>query len=350
MTGKFHLFGGWTRRSVALFAVATLVAAVWTRPASAEDNVKISVFKGSFVSLPIYIASDLHLFDKHGVKVELVYGTGIQVTNILVSGAAQFGAFAVEHGLLVRSKGQNVKLLLVAQAAPPFDIIVRNNVPTPNAGKPYPAPLKDLKGLRVGISSPGASTDEALQYMLRQAGLNPATDVRLVPVGGPTTQLAGLKNGLIDADMAFDPVQMVALHDMKIARSILDVEGGQGPALFRPFAYNGVWAHASYIKAHPAAAEAVVAAIVEAEQMINDPKQIDQVVKLAADNMRGINPALIRTYLEQYRQIFEPMASKQAIANVNAYMVGAKKIPAALAYDDVVATRFMPTNFTVATH
>ena len=350
MTDKVHRFGGWVRRCVAPVAAAILLAAVWVRPASAEDSVKISVFQGSFVALPIYIANDLHLFEKHGVHVQLVYGTGIQVTNILISGAAQFGAFAVEHGLLVRSKGQDVKLLVVAQTAPPFDIIVRNNVPTPNAGKPYPAPLKDLKGLRIGISSPGASTDEAIKYMLRQAGLNPATDVRLVPVGGPSTQVAGLKNGLIDADVAFDPAQIVAIHELKIARSIMDIEGGQGPALFQPFAYNGLWAHASYIKAHPAVAKAVVAAIVEAEQMINDPKQLDQVVKLAADNMRGISPALIREYLKQYHQIFQPMASKQALANVNAYMVGAKKIPAPLAYDDVVATTFMPTTFTAASH
>jgi len=350
VTDKLHRFGGWTRQCVALVAAASLLAALWVRPASAEDGVKISVFQGSFVSLPVYIANDLHLFEKHGVKAQLVYGTGIQVTNILISGAAQFGAFAVEHGLLVRSKGQDVKLLVVAQTAPPFDIIVRNNVPTPNAGKPYPAPLKDLKGLRLGISSPGASTDEAIQYMLRQAGLNPATDVRLVPVGGPNTQVAGLKNGLIDADVAFDPAQIVAIHELKIARSIMDIEGGQGPALFQPFVYNGVWAHDSYINAHPADAKAVVAAIVEAEQMINDPTQLDQVVKLAADNMRGISPSLIREYLQQYHQIFQPVASKQALANVNAYMVGAKKIAAPLAYDDVVATRFMPTGFTASSH
>lgn len=350
MPGKVHRFGGWSRRCAALFAVAALIAAVGVRPAAAEDTVKISAFQGSFVALPIYVASDLHLFEKHGVTAELVYGTGIQVTNILISGAAQFGAFAVEHGLLVRSKGQDVKLLVVAQTAPPFDIIVRNGVPTPNAGKPYPAPLKDLKGLRVGISSPGASTDETIKYLLRQVGLDPATDVRLVPVGGPNTQVAGLKNGLIDADMAFDPVQMVAIHDLKIARSIMDIEGGQGPAMFQPYAYNGLWAHASYIKAHPAVAKAVVAAVVEAEQMINDPKQMDQIVKLAADNMRGISPALIREYLERYHDIFQPVASTRALANVNAFMVGARKIPAPLAYDDVVATQFMPTSFTAASH
>ena len=350
MTEKAYRFGGWTRRCVALAAVATLMTAVWARPAAAEDDVKISAFQGSFVALPLYIADDLHLFEKHGVHAELVYGTGIQVTNILISGAAQFGAFAVEHGLLVRSKGQDVKLLVVAQAAAPFDILVRNDVPTPNAGKPYPAPLKDLKGLRIGISSPGASTDEAIKYLLREAGLDPATDVRLVPVGGPNTQVAGLKNGLIDADMAFDPVQMVALHELKIARSIMDIEGGQGPALFQPYVYNGLWARDAYIKAHPAVVKAVVAAIVEAEQMINDPKQLDQVVKLAADNMRGISPALIHDYLEHYHAIFQPVASQRALANVNAFMVAAKKIPAPLAYDDVVATQFMPTGFTVASH
>ena len=44
-------------------------------------------------------------------------------------------------------------------------MIVRNETATPNAAKPYPQMLADLKGLKIGISTPGASTDATLRFL-----------------------------------------------------------------------------------------------------------------------------------------------------------------------------------------
>ena len=148
-------------------------------------------------------------------------------------------------------------------------------MPTPNAGKPYPQMLADLKGLKIGISTPGASTDVTLRFLLREAGLDPQKDVTIVPVGDPTTALAGLKNGLIDGNMSVEPTQTAAVTGLKIAKHVLNIENGEGPELFRDFAYNGVFARGSTLKERPQAARAVVAAIVEAEQRIQDPNHLD---------------------------------------------------------------------------
>ena len=75
-------------------------------------------FQGAFVALPLYVAQAFKLFEKHGIEAELIYGTGIQVTNILVGGSSDFGAFAIEHGVTILGKGQDIKLLVVAQSAP----------------------------------------------------------------------------------------------------------------------------------------------------------------------------------------------------------------------------------------
>lgn len=334
------------RRAAALALLTLPALAAGT--ARAAEHVKIAAFQGASVNLPVYIAKDLKLFEKHGIDAELLYGTGIQVTNIMVSGSADFGAFAVEHGLLVKSKGQDIKLLVLDQTATPFNLILRNDVPTPNAGAPYPGMLKDLKGLKIGISTPGASTDETLRFLLQQAGLDPQKDVKIVPVGAANTQVAGLKNGLIDADMAFEPAQTVALYGLKIAKSMLDIQGGQGPEIFHDYAYNGVFARTGYIKEHPAIARGIVAAIVEAEQMMNDPAQLDTVAKVAIDNMKGIDPPLLRGYIEKYHSIFTPVATPKAIANVNAMLIEGKQIAAPVSYDEIVAPEFMPREFSAA--
>ncbi len=330
--------GAWT-------AALILVVMAWASPSQALDKVKISAFQGAFVNLPLYVAKAYKLFEKHGVEAELIYGTGIQVTNIMVGGSADFGAFAVEHGITIIGKGQDVRLLVVNQTLPPYALIVRNDVPTPNAGKPYPEMLKDMKGLKLGITTVGAATDTTLRYLLKQVGIEPS-DVKIVPVGAQGPQVAGLKNGLIDGALATEPAQSEAVHGLKIAKMVLDIQAGQGPEVFHDYAYNGVWTTGAYLKKYPERAKAVIAAVVDAETMITDPAHIDEVAQVAADNMHGFDPALLRAFIVKYRAIFRPIATPKQIENVETYLQGAELLSAPIPYEKVVATDFMPREFT----
>jgi NitT/TauT family transport system substrate-binding protein len=327
--------------AAALLLVAGLLSAP---PAQALDKVRISAFQGAFVNLPLYVAQTYKLFEKHGVEAELVYGTGIQVTNILVGGSSDFGAFAVEHGVTIIGKGQDLRLLVVNQSLPPYGLIVRNEVPTPNLGKPYPEMLKDMKGLKLGITTIGAATDMTLRYLLKQVGVNPE-DVKIVPVGNTGPQVAGLKNGLIDGALSTEPAQSEAIDKLKIAKMVLDIQGGQGPEVFRDYAYNGVWTTGAYLKKHPERAHSVVAAVVDAETMINDPAHTDDIAKVAADNMRGFDPALLRAFIVKYRTIFRPVATPKQIDNVETYLKGAELLNESVPYDKVIAADFMPKEF-----
>jgi sulfonate transport system substrate-binding protein len=323
---------------------ALLPLAFATAPAAAAEKVKMSTFQANLCCFTVYVAKALGLFDKHGVDVELVYGTGIQVTNIMVSGSADVGAFAVEHGVAVAAKGQDLKLLVLNQQLPPLSLIVRNDVATPNADKPYPQMVRDLKGLKIGISSAGASTDTTLQYLLREAGLDPKKDVTIVPVGDPNTMLAALKNGVIDGAMAVEPTQTIALHGIKIAKMVVDVQGGGAP-LFKEYAYNGMWVRSAFLKDRPQVARGIVAAVVEAEQAINDPARIDDIMKVGTTYLKGIEPDLLRGYLEQYRSIFRPVATEKGMENVNTLLRAGNLIPQTVPYDRIVATEFMPREF-----
>jgi NitT/TauT family transport system substrate-binding protein len=329
------------RAATGLLLLAVLA---WSAPSQALDKVGISAFQGSFVALPLYVAKEYKLFEKHGLDAELIYGTGIQVTNILVGRSADYGAFAIEHGVNLIGKGQDLKLLVVCQSLTPYGLIVRNDVPTPNIDKPYPEMLKDLKGLKLGVSTFGAGTDTMLRYLLDQAGIKPS-EVQILPVGGPGPQVAGIKNGTIDGAMSYEPAQSEAVQGLKIAKMVLNLEAGQGPEIFRDYAYNGLWTTGAYLKTHAEQARALVAVIVDAEVMINDPAQTDRVFKVAVDNMRGIPPELLRTYIEKYRQIYRPVATPTQIGHVETYLQGAGLLKDSVPYDKVVATEVMPKEF-----
>jgi len=334
------------RHSIAALLLA--VSIVWATPSLALDRVKISAFQGTFVALPLYVAQAYKLFEKHGIEAELIYGTGIQVTNILVGGSADFGAFAIEHGITLIGKGQDLRLAVVCQGATPYGLIVRNAVPTPNLGKPYPEMLKDMKGLKLGVTTIGAGTDTMLRYLLRQAGLSPS-DVQIMPIGNVGPQVAGLKNGVIDGALGTEPAQSEAVQGLKIAKMVLDMQGGQGPEMFRDYAYNGVWATSATLKDHPDRVRAVVAAVADAEAAINDPAQTDKILKVAEDNMHGSDPALLRAYIEKYRSNFHPTATPAQIEHVETFLQDSKLIPGPIPFDKVVATEFMPREFGAAT-
>ena len=221
---KQRTTGEMMRRAVTGLLLLALLA--WSAPSQALDKVRISAFQGSFVALPLYVAKEYKLFEKHGLDAELIYGTGIQVTNILVGRSADYGAFAIEHGINLIGKGQDLKLLVVCQSLTPYGLIVRNEVPTPNIDKPYPEMLKDLKGLKLGVSTLGAGTDTMLRYLLDQVGIKPS-EVQILPVGA--TRAAG-RRPQERHDRRRDVVRAGPVGGgagLKIAKMVLDLRVGR---------------------------------------------------------------------------------------------------------------------------
>jgi hypothetical protein len=94
---------------------------------------------------------------------------------------------------------------------------------------------------------------------------------------------------VIDGAMAVEPTQTLALHGLKIAKMVVDVEGGGAP-LFKEYAYNGMWVRSAFLKDRPQVARGIVAAVVEAEQAINDPARIDDIIKVGATYMKAWSP------------------------------------------------------------
>jgi ABC-type nitrate/sulfonate/bicarbonate transport system substrate-binding protein len=158
--------------------------------------------------------------------------------------------------------------------------------------------------------------------------------------------LAALKNGVIDGAMAVEPTQTAALHGVKIAKMVVDVEGGGAP-LFKEYAYNGMFVRAAFLKDRPQAARGIVAAVVEAEQAINDPGRTEEIMQVAGTYMKGLDPALFRAYLERYRAIFQPVATPQAMENVSKLLLAGNLIAQPVPYERIVATDFMPRDFSM---
>lgn len=58
--------------------------------------------------------------------------------------------------------------------------------------------ITDLKGKTIGITGPGSSTEMFMLWGLREAGLNPKTDVQMIALGAPINLEAALENHKIE--------------------------------------------------------------------------------------------------------------------------------------------------------
>jgi len=214
-----------TRARVVLLLTVVLLLATAVPPPAAQPRtvVKISVLRAAFVYFTPYVAEAKGFFAKHGLDASLIYfRSGAETTTAVVSGSCEFGALATEHVTQVRDQGLKVKAIVSNFADSPFTVIVRKEVPLPSAGQGYPAVIRDLKGLKLGITGRGASTDFTLRFLLKDGGLD--------------TSLAALVKGDNQGFLALEPMQGQVVHAMGNAKPVIDIRKGAGPKLLHDYA------------------------------------------------------------------------------------------------------------------
>jgi ABC-type nitrate/sulfonate/bicarbonate transport system substrate-binding protein len=120
------------------------------------------------------------------------------------------------------------------------------------AGSPYHS-LQSLKGQVVGISGPGAFSDAALRYALKQNGMTP-DDVQIAALGGTPAQYAALLSDKAAAVQLQSPTLEAAMAEHKV-QTIYDFRIAQG--LIGALVFT---ARTAQVKANPGAYAAFMSA------------------------------------------------------------------------------------------
>jgi len=167
--------------------------------ASAQERVRIGVPLFPTVSYPVLIAHEKGLFEKNGLKAEIIRINSEPTTyQALISGDIDATSGAPTG--LIQSNLQGVHVLSLGS----WDNLVSYTVMT----KDKIDDLSQLRGKKVGINRLGGKSSLILRVMLEDAGLNTSKDVTLLQLGGSQERLAALVRGGIDAapvDFAFEP-------------------------------------------------------------------------------------------------------------------------------------------------
>jgi NitT/TauT family transport system substrate-binding protein len=131
--------------------------------------------------------------------------------------------------------------------------------------KPLKQRLEAMKGLRIGMTTPGATSDMFMRYILRANGLNPDHDLQIIPLGGVSAQIAALQAGRVDGCSCLPPVDVIS-DAQGLTVEVLD-RRTDFPQL-ADVTYGVLYGLDSYNKAHPDIAVAMGRALARATVLI----------------------------------------------------------------------------------
>src|SRR5438067_7645784 len=218
-----------TARAVAVLAAMSLaVPALAAGPKPEQPKVVIAVGGRSlFYYLPLTLADRLGYFKDEGVNVEIVdFPGGAKALQAMVGGSADVVSGAFEHVVDMHAKGVEVQEFVVQDR---YSGIVLGL--SKDRAKAYKSP-KDLRGLKIGVTAPGSSTNFLVNALLAPEGLAPDA-VSIIGVGASSGAVAAMQKGQIDGLSNLDPVitrleksgGLVTVVDTRTAGAVTEVYG-----------------------------------------------------------------------------------------------------------------------------
>ncbi len=291
----------------------TLVAASIAMPllaaqAADMEEVGLSVAVESAAYLPVDYAEAAGYFQDEGLEVNrFVSGGGGADQTALLSGDVQFNIAAPSYQVNHIKAGRDVILvdnfiismnqsLTLSQAA------VEKTGLSPDA--PVDQRLRALKGMKIGITRPGAMTDQHVQFLMRYAGLADE-DVTRVAVGGPQALIIAMESGQIDGFAISLGPDLEAVR--RGAVTWVNNLRGDVPGL-TPFPAINTYVLKSYAEENPETVRKFVRATHRAVDAMQSqsPEEIAQVLK---DNMkyyRDMDSAILLELDSVYHSGSEP--------------------------------------------
>ena len=231
--------------------------------------------KTALYYLPLTIAERLGHFKEQGLDVTINdFRGGAQSLQALAGGSVDVVTGAYEHTIRMQAKGQDVRALVELGRFPGIVLGVRKD-----RAEAYKSPA-DLKGMKIGVSAPGSSTNFFVMYLMAKAGLKPA-DASYIGVGIGPSVIAAVIKGEIDAMSNLDPMmtkleidgQIKVVADSRTEQGTRAIFGGSNPAAV-------LYAKQDFIARNPNTVQALVNAFYKTLKWLESatPEQVTATV------------------------------------------------------------------------
>jgi NitT/TauT family transport system substrate-binding protein len=196
-------------RMVAIVLVALVVGAGSGAAQPPPQKLTIALAGKALAFIMQYVAIGAGYYRDEGVDPEIVYvASGTRMAAAVMGGSADITQVGLPHGLEAVAHGGTLVAIGTGFDKYPIALVLSNDAIKRMGITPAMSvdeKIRRLHGLRIGITSPGSSTDEFMRTIMEVRGMDPATVVRLQPIGIGAPMVAATEGGSIDGFAFMSP-------------------------------------------------------------------------------------------------------------------------------------------------
>ena len=287
-------------RSIFLVFFLTIIS-TRTHVFALERHIHASAGAASAQQLPIFVAKDLGIFEKHGLDVDsLVITGGSTLLQALVGRSIHSANVAAMAPVRAISSGADLAITATFLNKNLYSFIARKEIRGP----------ADLKGKKIGIANFGGANQFSVLTALKAWELAPEA-VQLVPSGNNMARLIAMEGGRIDATVIPNSsVGMASKRGMIVLANIAEI--------VKEFPDRTVIMERSYLQKERENARRFLRAISEATYRVKfEPELRDKVTGVLMKRLRVERKVAEEAY-DGYRNVFSypPRTGRRGLQDV----------------------------------
>lgn len=294
---------------IVLIGVLTMSFTSCTKDKSGElTKVKLNEVVRSVFYAPMYAAINKGFFEEEGLEIYLSTGQGADKTmQQVLSKNADIGFCGPEQVIYINNQGREDYPVLFAK------LTQRDGAFLVGRTEESDFKFESLKGKELIGGRPGGMPQMSFEYVLKQHGLNPKTDVNLVTNLDFTATAGAFKAGTGEYVTLFEPTASMLEKEGtgKIVASIGD-EVGELP-------YTCFFSSKSYMDENPQIIEKFTKAIYKGQQWVieNSNEEIaDAIIEYFPGTEKDIIVKVISNYKEINALATEPRIEEEKISKL----------------------------------
>jgi len=244
------------------FSIALAALLLFGSDVEALDRIRIAVSNPNMPNLTVSVAQKKGFFKDENIDAEIIRMNPNVAITALATGDIDYCQL---FGAVVGGAIAGLPVRIVAGFL--------DNWPMTLIAQPEYKSLKELKGKTLGVSSYGATPDVGARMMLKQIGLDPEKEIKVLALGSDAARIMALKQRVVDLIVISPPAdsQMEKQGYRILARAY---------ELFN-FPYLGLGTQLRKIKEKPDEIRRAIKATIRANRFVRDNR--DEAVQTLVD-------------------------------------------------------------------
>lgn len=315
---------------IVLIIVAGIIIAISSSNTTNENlqTINVSEVTRSVFYSPQYVAIQKGFFEKYGIKIELTTGQGADaVMTSVLSNQVEIGFAGPEASIYVYNEGKEDHTEVFAQLTKRDGSFLVSKTNTDNFN------WNDLRGKTVIPGRKGGVPYMTLEYVLKQNGINPQTDLILDDSIKFDLMAGAFSSGEAEYVTLFEPTaSMTEMQGKGYVVASVGEASGEIP-------YTAYFAKKSYIEKNPDIIQNFTNAIYEGQQWVKEHTS-----KEIAESVQSFFPdtdlEMLETAIQSYKDIDAwndtPVLTKESFEKLEDVMIEAGELLNKVPYEELV--------------